>query len=129
MPDKYNDTGRRLKQRKLNVPELIKGGALRITEEGPGRQCKSEGPQSPACRFDAPAVKLKDPNRFSIVTPLNTQAKNWPDKPKSYKIAAKSINKMPLNDGKYRQIVDSAKKLKMPEDKIFEGGSSAARKR
>lgn len=129
MADKYNDTGRRLKQRKLNVPELIKGRALRITEEGPGRRCDSEGPKSPACRPNAPAVKLKDPNRFSIVTPMNTQAKNWPDKPKSYKVAAKSINKMPLNDGKYRQIVDSAKKLKMPEDKIFKDDSRATRKR
>ena len=113
--NKYNDTDRRLKQRKLNVPELIKGGALRITEEGPGRP-------------DAPAVKSPDPNRFSIVTPMNPQAKNWPDKPKSYKVAAKSINEVPLNDGKYRQIVDSAKKLKMPEDKIFKDSKDAARK-
>lgn len=106
MADKYNSRSHKLKQRKLNVPNLIKGGALRITEEGPGRP-------------NAPPNKEADPNRFSIVTPLNVQAKSWPNKPKSYKIAAKVINTTRLGDGKYRQIIDSAKKLKMPEDKIF----------
>lgn len=91
----------------LNVKKLVDGGALRITYPGDGKGGfnKDENPES-----------------FSVVSLVNdmtpdTTTRGWPDKEKSIAAAQRIINgKEPdgtlwLSDGKYRQIVESAKAL------------------
>jgi hypothetical protein len=99
----------------LNVPELIKRGAIRITFGGDGK---------------GGFVESDDPNDFSLVSKVNSvQDKmydKWPDKPQAYEAAARIINS-PIDpktghlvyDGKYRQILDSAKMLGLPDELIY----------
>lgn len=95
------------KRKVLNVKKLVDGGALRITYPGDGKG---------GFRRD------EDPEAFSVVSLVNdmasdTTTRSWPDKAKSIAAAQKIINgKEPdgtlwLSDGKYRQIVESAKAL------------------
>ncbi len=97
------------KRKILDVKKLVDGGALRITYPGDGKGGfnKDENPES-----------------FSVVSLVNdmasdTTTRGWPDKEKSIAAAQKIINgKEPdgtlwLSDGKYRQIVESAKALGM----------------
>ena len=105
MVRKYNSTTHSIKQRKLRVSSLVREGALRITEPGPGAR--------------VPANKRGDPSQFSVVTPMNPQARSWKSKPKSYSTAQRLFDKGWLDDGKYRQIVDSAKKKGLSDAQIF----------
>lgn len=109
MANKYNATTRNIKQKKLNVPALLKAKALRVTVPGPGVTGKK------GKKYDAP-------DKFSVVTPKNRQAKGWEDKPNSYRKAEKLMDKGWLDDGKYRQIVDSAKAKGLPRKRIFKEG-------
>jgi len=104
MANKYNATTHKIKQKELNVPNLLRTKALRITEPGPGVKEKS----SP-----------KDPKQFSVVTPKNPQAKTWKDKPASVATATRLFKKGWLDDGKYKQIVDSARAKGMADSEIF----------
>lgn len=109
--DEYTFTDER---RKLNVPELLKRRAVRITYAGDGKG-----------GYD----KSTDEKLFSVVTLMNDESVNsptptWPDKPQSYALATKLMN-APLKrdhllyDGKYRQIIASAFKLGMAPEEIF----------
>lgn len=91
----------------LNVKKLVDGGALRITYPGDGKGGFKRDESLEA---------------FSVVSLVNdmapdTTTRAWPDKMKSIPTAQKVINgKEPdgtlwLSDGKYRQIVESAKAL------------------
>lgn len=91
----------------LNVKRLVDGGALRITYPGDGKGGFNRD---------------ESPDAFSVVSLVNdmasdTTTRGWPDKAKSIASAQKIINgKEPdgtlwLSDGKYRQIVESAKAL------------------
>lgn len=110
----YNAYTFKLARKQLNVPNLLKTGALRITYAGDG---KGGYVRSPA------------PESFSVVTHLNDKAKNsptpqWPNKPASYLLAERKINE-PLRhehllyDGKYRQILKSAELLGMTAEQVF----------
>jgi GNAT superfamily N-acetyltransferase len=105
-PATYN-----LPRRSLNVPELIKRGAIFITEpHGPnGWEPDAEG--------------------FSLVTLYNVMKGGWPAeakqhlKPSMYKVATKALNQQGqgtmMYDGKYNQILWSIKKLGIPEEVAF----------
>ena len=100
-----------LPRRALNVPELIKRGAIFIVDpHGPdGWEPDSEG--------------------FSLVTLWNVMRGGWPAeakqhlRPNMYPVAAKMLNRQGpgtmLYDGKYRQILWSIKKLGIPEEVAF----------
>ena len=100
-----------LPRRPLNVPELIKRGAIFITEpHGPnGWEPDAEG--------------------FSLVTLYNVMKGGWPVeskqhlKPSMYNVAATGLNRQGpgtmLYDGKYNQILWSIKKLGIPEEVAF----------
>jgi len=106
--NRYNATSHNVRQKKLNTPALIKSGAVRITVVGPG-----------ASKSGRPG-KTSDPaGKFSVVTPKNPQARGWKNKPNSYKTAERLFDKGWLDDGKYRQIVDSARKLGLSDKRIF----------
>lgn len=115
-PDKeYGDLSYKEPRQMLNVPELIKRGAIRITYGGDGK---------------GGYVESDDPSDFSLVTNINKESSSmfdkWPDKPISYDVAAQIINS-PIDkkkghlvyDGKYRQILDSAKMLGLPDELIY----------
>src|SRR5262245_43273144 len=116
MTSDYGQYTFRVPRRRLNVTKLLASKALRITYADDGK---------------GGFVKSKDPKSFSVVSAVNDQAAgsvtpNWPDKPQSYALAKHLINK-PLRpghehllyDGKYRQIVDSARMKKMSEGDVF----------
>jgi hypothetical protein len=100
-----------LPRRQLNVPELIKRGAIFITEpHGPnGWEPDAEG--------------------FSLVTLYNVAKGGWPAeakqhlKPSMYRAAESGLNRQGpgsmLYDGKYRQILWSIKKLGIPNEVAF----------
>jgi hypothetical protein len=111
----YGDLGYKEPRQMLNVPELIKRGAIRITYGGDGK---------------GGYVESDDPNDFSLITEFNKRKSSdydaWPDKPEAYEAAMRMINE-PVNpkkghlvyDGKYRQILDSAKMLGLPDELIY----------
>jgi hypothetical protein len=100
-----------LPRRPLNVPELIKRGAIFITDpHGPnGWEPESEG--------------------FSLVTLYNVAKGGWPAeakqhlKPSMYRVAESGLNRQGsgtmLYDGKYNQILWSIKKLGIPDEVAF----------
>jgi hypothetical protein len=115
-PDKeYGDLSYKEPRQMLNVPELIKRGAIRITFGGDGK---------------GGFVESDDPEDFSLITEVNKRKSSdydkWPDKPQAYEAAARMINS-PIDpktghlvyDGKYRQILDSAKMLGLPDELIY----------
>lgn len=101
-------------RRSLNVEELMKQRAMRITYAGDGK-----GGFDPDEAADS----------FAVVSDMNDKqpggvTTSWPDKPSSYELASKMINgqqqgKPFLNDEKYHQIVGSAKNLGLSEEQIF----------
>jgi len=111
----YGDVSYKEPRQMLNVPELIKRGAIRITYGGDGK---------------GGYVESDDPNDFSLITNVNKQKSSdydaWPDKPEAYETAMRMINE-PVDpkkghlvyDGKYRQILDSAKMLGLPDELIY----------
>ena len=100
-----------LPRRALNVPELIKRGAIFIVDPHgeQGWEPEEEG--------------------FSLVTLWNVMRGGWPAeakqhlRPDMYPVAAKMLNQQGpgtmLYDGKYRQILWSIKKLGIPEEVAF----------
>jgi hypothetical protein len=105
-PATYN-----LPRRTLNVPELIKRGAIFVVDPhgDNGWEPDAEG--------------------FSLVTLYNVKRGGWPAeakqhlKPSMYKVAAKALNQQGpgtmMYDGKYNQILWSIKKLGIPEEVAF----------
>jgi len=105
-PATYN-----LPRRPLNVPELIKRGAIFVVDPhgDNGWEPDAEG--------------------FSLVTLYNVAKGGWPAearqhlKPSMYKVAAKALNQQGpgtmMYDGKYNQILWSIKKLGIPEEVAF----------
>jgi len=95
----------------LNFENLIKSGAMRVTQPGNGRDGG----------FDA----SDDPDLWSLVSHANDTAQDsptraWPDKPSSYESASRSLNEPgPLYDGKYRQLVWSAQQRGMPARDMY----------
>jgi hypothetical protein len=100
-----------LPRRQLNVPELIKRGAIFVVDpHGPnGWEPDAEG--------------------FSLVTLYNVAKGGWPAearqhlKPSMYKAAESGLNRQGpgsmLYDGKYNQILWSIKKLGIPDNVAF----------
>ena len=100
-------------RRKLNVPALIKAGAIFITEP--------HGPNG----------WKPDADGFSLITLQNVEHGGWASeakqhlKPSEYNRAAKLINAPVTNsnhlvyDGKYNQILWSIKKLGIPDNEAF----------
>ncbi|NBQ52347.1 MAG: hypothetical protein EBU49_02030, partial [Proteobacteria bacterium] len=95
----------------LNAENLIKSGAMRVTQPGNGR--------------DGGFDESDDPEMWSLVSYANdtdpdSYTKAWPDKPSSYESASRSLNEPgPLYTGKYRQLVWSAKQRGMPDRDIY----------
>jgi GNAT superfamily N-acetyltransferase len=105
-PATYN-----LPRRTLNVPELIKRGAIFVVNP------HGDNGWEP------------DAKGFSLVTLYNVMKGGWPAeakqhlKPSMYKVAAKALNQQGsgtmMYDGKYNQILWSIKKLGIPEEVAF----------
>jgi hypothetical protein len=108
----------KIKRRKLNVPALIKAGAIFITYPHGEQGWET------------------DDNRvwsYSLISLYNVQSGGWPKdaknylKPQSYKRAEQQINSSAPNlgsdqlvyDGKYNQILWSIKKLGIPDNVAF----------
>jgi hypothetical protein len=100
-----------LPRRTLNVPELIKRGAIFVVDP------HGENGWEP------------DAEGFSLVTLYNVAKGGWPAearqhlKPSMYKAAESGLNRQgpgaALYDGKYRQILWSIKKLGIPDNVAF----------
>jgi hypothetical protein len=100
-----------LPRRQLNVPELIKRGAIFVVDP------HGENGWEP------------DAEGFSLVTLYNVAKGGWPAearqhlKPSMYKAAESGLNRQGpgsmLYDGKYRQILWSIKKLGIPDNVAF----------
>lgn len=111
----YNEVAYALERRPLNVKKLIEAGAIRVTQPGDGKG----GYEQP-----------DDPSKFSLVTLINDltnpATSSWPNRPESIEAAQQMINAAVdpkighlVYDGKYRQILDSAKLLGLKESDIF----------
>jgi hypothetical protein len=112
MPDTaFNDLQQTMTYRPLNARRLIDAGAIRITQPGSG-----VGPH---------AIDTPDPERYSLVTRHNDRSPDsytraWSNKPESYESAIEAINQPGLlYDGKYRQILQSARELGLSPDEVF----------
>ena len=100
-----------LPRRPLNVPELIRRGAIFVVD-----------PHGETGWED-------DADGFSLVTLWNVAKGGWPAeakqhlKPSMYKVAESGLNRQGpgsmLYDGKYRQILWSIKKLGLPDEVAF----------
>jgi len=108
----FGDLSRKLPYQPLNWDRLINSGAIRITQPGSGT-----GPE--------PKI-TNDPEQWSLVSLQNDKVKDsyttkWPTKPEAYDSALKTLgqsNDM-LYDGKYRQILWSAKQLGLSPQEVF----------
>jgi hypothetical protein len=95
----------------LNAENLIKAGAMRVTQPGNGR--------------DGGFDQSDDPELYSLVSYANdthpdSYSRAWPDKPSSYESASRSLNEPgALYDGKYRQLVWSAQQRGMPARDMY----------
>ena len=114
----YDEYTFRDSRRPLNLSALITRGAVRITYAGNGK---------------GGWINSSDPESFSVVTLMNdgsdsSPTPSWPNKPLSYQIAQKLMN-APLRkdhllyDGKWRQILWSAKALGMTPSEMFLRGT------
>ena len=108
----YSDLSRGMEYMPLNYQALLDAGAIRITQPGSGK-----GPE--------PLIS-NDPEQWSLVTKYNDVQKDsytpkWPDKPEAYENAFKMLSSSPdaLYDGKYRQILWSARELGLMPDQVF----------
>ena len=117
----YSDLSRKEEYKPLNYKALLDSGAIRITQPGSGT-----GPDARVTR---------DPEQWSLVTKYNDLEKGsytsgWADKPEAYENAIRELSSSTgaLYDGKYRQILWSARQLGLTPDQIFlpEGSSSSA---
>jgi hypothetical protein len=110
-PEAFSDMDRTMKMQPLNYQKLLDAGAIRITQPGSGT-----GPE--------PIIN-NDPSQWSLVSRHNDLQPNsyttgWPDKPEAYKNAFEALNDPnALYNGKYRQILWSAKQAGLHPDEIF----------
>jgi len=110
--DYYSDMARNMEYLPLNYKALLDAGAIRITQPGSGT-----GPEP---------IISKDPEQWSLVTKYNDAQKNsytpkWPDKPEAYENAFNMLSSSndALYNGKYRQILWSARELGLTPDQVF----------
>ena len=94
----------------LNAKNLIKSGAMRVTQPGNGR--------------DGGFDESDDPEMWSLVSHANdthpdSQTRAWPDKPSSYESASRMLNEPGMSAGKYRQLVWSAQQRGMPARDMY----------
>lgn len=95
----------------INFKKLIEAGVVRITQPGSGT-----GPD--------PIIN-DDPKDWSLVTKYNDEYKDsytqkWPTKPEAYEDAIASLNAPgSLYDGKYNQIIWSARKAGLKPEDVF----------
>ena len=113
LPDSaYGDLQHNLKYLPLNIKRLLDAGAIRITQPGSG-----VAPGN--------AINSSDPEKWSLVTAHNDRdsdsyTRGWASKPESYESAIKILNNPgALYDGKYRQILWSARNLGLRPDEVF----------
>jgi len=114
----YADTGFQIPRRKLNVPALIKAGAVFVTYPHGEQGWETDNREDWA---------------YSLLSLYNVKQGGWPSeakkylKPASYKKAEQQINSSAPNlgsdrlvyDGKYNQILRSIKKLSIPDNVAF----------
>jgi soluble lytic murein transglycosylase-like protein len=111
LPDSaFNSAEQNPENRHLNYQYLLDKGAIRITQPGSGK-----GPDP---------INSSDPNQWSLVSALNDQSSDpytlrWASKPESYKPAIEFLSRTPIHDGKYRQILWSARNLGLRPDEVF----------
>lgn len=109
---KFSDLSSSIPQQQLNFMNLLRSGALRITEPGSGKPDGRSIPNAPA-------------RDFSFVTYANDEPKgsytrSWKDKPESYKYAAEAMSGQPfLKNAKYNQILYSAMKKGLRPKDVF----------
>jgi hypothetical protein len=114
LPDSaYGDLQQNLKYLPLNYPFLLNKGAIRITQPGSGDENNPH------------AINSSDPEKWSLVSAYNdlypnSPTRGWASKPESYESAIKILNNPGgLYDGKYRQILQSARDLGLRPDEVF----------
>jgi hypothetical protein len=114
----YSNTTFEVKRRKLNVPALIKAGAIFVTHPHGEQGWETDN---------------KEDWAYSLISLYNVMQGGWPSeakkyvKPASYKKAEQQINSSAPNlgsdqlvyDGKYNQILWSIKKLGIPDNVAF----------
>ena len=114
----YSNTTFNVDRRKLNVPDLIKAGAILVTQPHSEQGWETDN---------------KEDWAFSLLSLYNVLQGGWPSeakkylKPESYKQAEQQINSSAPNlgsdklvyDGKYNQILWSIKKLGIPDNVAF----------
>ena len=114
----YSNTTFQIKRRKLNVPALIKAGAIFVTHPHGEQGWETDN---------------KEDWAYSLISLYNVMQGGWPSeakkyvKPASYKKAEQQINSSAPNlgsdqlvyDGKYNQILWSIKKLGIPDNVAF----------
>jgi len=100
----YSDLAQTIQYQPLNVQRLLDAGAIRITD---------------------PAGKADNPDGWSLVTRYNdvlpsSVTPKWANRPSSYEQALSVLNQPgPLYDGKYRQILWSARELGLRPEDVF----------
>jgi hypothetical protein len=116
--ESYDNTTFKVDRRKLNVPALIKAGAILVTHPHSEQGWETDN---------------KEDWAFSLLSLYNVLQGGWPSeakkylKPQSYKRAEQQINSSAPNlgsdklvyDGKYNQILWSIKKLGIPDNVAF----------
>ena len=109
-PDAYFNDPSVGSYRPLNFESLVRSGAARITQPGDGRGGHTAS---------------DDPEQWSLVSHANDTSpdsvtRSWPDKSASYENAARVLNEPgALYDGKYRQLVWSARQRGMTDKDIY----------
>lgn len=100
----YSELSRTMQYPPLNVQRLLDAGVIRITD---------------------PAGKSDDPEGWSLVTRYNdvqpgSVTPNWQNRTSAYDQALSVLNKPgPIYDGKYRQILWSARDLGLLPEDVF----------
>ena len=114
----FSSNGFQIKRRRLNVPALIKAGAILVTYPHGDQGWETDNKEAWA---------------YSLISLYNVLQGGWPgeakkySKPASYKQAEQQINSSAPNlgsdrlvyDGKYNQILWSIKKLGIPDNVAF----------
>ena len=100
----YSELSQKMQYQPLNVQKLLDAGAIRITD---------------------PAGQADNPEGWSLVTRYNdvfpkSVTPQWQNRPASYEQALGVLNQPgPIYDGKYRQIMWSARQLGLNPQDVF----------